>query len=182
MEPSAGQDIPPTVRQAIPLGRRPRIILHYDETGGLDLSRLEPDVRNRLQDAFRQQAPIEKTDPELIKMVLTGLGNVEAAMLSSKFDLSNADCRNAIGPHEPLAGMIAAAGARVVDKHNLTGRWGDEIALFALLASWQAGALQQIRAMQATKKAAEDATRGNMGTAETGKVNASPVVSAGDPS
>lgn len=163
-----------TVQSSVSQNRKPRIIVRFDDSGAVDLSRMDPNERAALQTAFRAQMPAEKTDPALVCMVLAGIGSLEASILATRFDLDPDECRRIVGPHEPMAGLLGQAGAKVIDKHNLVGRWGDEIALFALLASWQSATIQQIRAL----KAAKDETRGNLGKASPGQVNAG--VSAGN--
>ena len=165
--------IPASVRSTVSQNRKPRIIVRLDDSGSVDFNRMEPDERTALQNAFRSQMPIEKTDPALVCMVLAGIGSLEASILATRFDLDPDECRRIIGPHEPLAGLLGQAGAKVIDKHNLVGRWGDEIALFALLASWQSATFQQIRALKASKHE----TRSDLGKAASGEIN--PGVSAG---
>lgn len=150
--------------------RKPRIIVRFDQTGSPDLASMEPEDRKSLERAFRaqQSAAEASVDPALVVMVLQGLGSLEAALLAQKYGLEPDDCRKVVGPSEPLAGMLGQAGAKVIAKHNLTGKWGEEIALLSLLTVWQTTVLQQLRALGARKA---DETRGNLGPKTTGKVN-----------
>lgn len=163
--------------------RKPRIILRYGDDGKPDIASLDGDSRAALASAFREQVPIERTDPALVGMVLVGIGSLEGAMLATRLDLPIEDVKSIVGPMEPMKSLLADAGAKVIDKHNLMGRWGDEIALCALLVSWQASVLQSVRAMAAARRAEEKrerddhAARGSVGQTTAREVNPGSVVS-----
>ncbi len=173
----------PTIVERKPQVRRPRVILHFDPDGKPELGNLEPETRARLQAAFAGGGPAAgpepaaPVDPALVGMVLKGLGSLEAAMLAGRFGLDAETCRRVVGPPEPLAGMMAETGARVISKYNLTGKYGDEIALACLIMTWQAGALQQLRALGREKA---DEKRRGMGPAAAGEVNSGAGAGAGE--
>ena len=71
-------------------------------------------------------------------------------MLAGRFGVSTDQAREALMPNAILETQIAAAGARVLEKHStIMGRYGDEIVLVSLLVAWQAQALTALRAARA---------------------------------
>jgi hypothetical protein len=135
----------------------------------VDLTSLTPEERQALQMALRGQegASEPSIDPALVGMLVRGVGSLEAALLSQRYGLDPVQCRAAIGPDEPLLSMIGEAGAKVVAKYNLCGRWGEEIALCSLIAIWQGGALQALNALSVAASARKIAPRASGSEADS---------------
>jgi hypothetical protein len=135
--------------------RRPRIIIPIGDDGAPDVERLDPVVLETLRARLEQTqpAPPEPISPVVIDMLVSMIGNIEAAVLAPKFGLEVQEAAMIIMPQDPLRAQIADAGARVLTKYSgALGRWQDEIVLASLLAAWQIQALNTLRATRAIRE------------------------------
>lgn len=143
--------------------RRPRLMIALTEDGQPDVSNLDDGVRARLRDALAEPAaePPAPIDPAVVVFALRAISNIEAAVLAGRFGLDQVRAAECVAPPPMLAEQIGAAGARVLAKHSgAWTRWQDEIVLGALLVTWQAGAIQALRAAAAeVARAAEQEKR-----------------------
>lgn len=128
--------------------KRPKLIIPLN-LGKPDCSSLSDDARESLKEALLESepAPPAPIDPSIIVIAIRAITGIEAAILAGRFGVSQEQAREAIAPNPMLEQQIAAAGARVIEKHSaIMGRYGDEIVLISLLIAWQAHALTALRA------------------------------------
>lgn len=129
--------------------RLPKLIVTVTEDGKPDLSTLNEEARDKLRAALEEAAPEppEPIQPAVVGFALAALARIEAAIVAPKFGLSAEQAADILLPKPPLKDSLEEAAARVLNKYS--GAWfryQDELVLGALLVSWQAGALQMLRA------------------------------------
>lgn len=125
--------------------RRKRIVIPIREDG-YDISRVDSADREALAKILRPaEAATSTVDPAMVAMLIMAVGSMEAAILASRFGVDRQRCMDIVGPHEPLKTLMATSAAGVLAKYNVFGRWGDEIALLSLVATWQVGVMEAIR-------------------------------------
>ena len=137
--------------------RRPRLIIPVQD-GVPDCSSLSDEARASLRESLLESepAPAASIDPAIISIAVRAIAGIEAAMLAGRFGVSTDQAREALMPNPLLESQIAAAGARVLEKHStIMGRYGDEIVLASLIVAWQAQALTALRAARAERAETE---------------------------
>ena len=127
---------------AAPRVRRPFIRVPLDERGVPSLSSLDPEKRAALVSAVGQLPEQAQVDPALAGMLISAIAQLEAAVLAPRFKLAREEMARIAQPRPPLDELLAKQTATVLSKHNVFGRFGDELALAALIISWQASVLQ----------------------------------------
>jgi hypothetical protein len=76
------------------------------------------------------------------------LSGIEAVLVADRMGVSTEQAQQALTPPPPLADAIAQAAAKVAAKYAAPlGRWAEEIALGALLVTWQTTAFANMRRM-----------------------------------
>jgi hypothetical protein len=130
-----------------PRKRRPSFKVPLTDDGRPDLDSLDADKRQLLVEAVQAQAPAQTSvDPALAGMLIQAVARIEGALLGPRFGLDRETAMQIAEPKPPLDELLAKQTAVVLSKHNVMGRYGDEVALAALIASWQAGVIQGWRA------------------------------------
>ena len=142
LEPAVAEAAPATAEPTAPRARRSYLRIPLSEHGVPDLSSLEPDKRAALVDAVGKLPERAQVDPALAGMLISAIAQLEAAVLARKFNLPRDEMARITQPKPPLDELLARQAAIVLSKHNVFGRFGDELALAALAASWQAGVIQ----------------------------------------
>jgi hypothetical protein len=146
--------------EGVPRKRRPSFKVPLTDDGRPDLESLDQDKRQLLIEAVQAQAPAQTTvDPALAGMLIQAVAQLEGAILAAKFGLDRQTGVRLMSPKPPLDELLAKQCAVVLSKHNVFGRWGDEMALFALVSSWQAGAIQAMREAAAELQRAREEQR-----------------------
>lgn len=137
---------------------RKRFIVYQNEDGTPDLSNLPEALRPVINpppgpDAV-PEAPPPEFDASIFKMLLPVIVSLEAAVAARKLDISPKQAAQCLTPAPQLADGIAAAAAKVANKYAAPlGRWADEIALVAIVCTWQFSAfaaMQQYRPVPIT--------------------------------
>jgi hypothetical protein len=156
------QELEPTVAEAAPAAeptapraRRPYLRIPLSEHGVPDLSSLDPDKRAALVDAVNKLPERAQVDPALASMLISAIAQLEAAVLARKYNLPRDEMARITQPKPPLDELLARQAAIVLSKHNVFGRFGDELALAALAASWQAGVIQAANELAKSKAEAQ---------------------------
>lgn len=154
----------------------------YEVENGIDLSSLTGDQRSELAQALAAGSVSSEAqvDPAVVAMLIKALGALEASVLSVKLGIERDRAVEIVGPHPPLDGMIAETASKVIAKHNLLGRWGDEIALLSMVGVWQSGVLTAIRVQDEQQKNKRSSNDGS-GPADRGsrkRISAEPVGTA----
>lgn len=145
--------------------RKARVPIYKNDDGTLDLSGLTDDdaakVRERFGSspgaAFTPPPPTEPTapppepiDPAIIMLALNMLTSIEAAVVGSKLHIPTARAYEALALKPPFDQMLIGAATKVANKYMVSmGPYADEIALGALLVTWQIGAFTELRAIAA---------------------------------
>jgi hypothetical protein len=76
------------------------------------------------------------------------LSGIEAVLVADRMGVSTEQAQQALTPPPPLADAIANAAAKVAAKYAAPlGRWAEEIALAALIVTWQTTAFANMRRM-----------------------------------
>ncbi len=126
--------------------KRPRIVIPLQEDGTPDISKIDPAVLDALRSSAKQEIP-EPIDPEVIKMAVSMIANIEAAIVAPRFGIPSEQALPLILPPKPIADQIGIAGSKVLSKYSgVMGKYQDEIILGALLVSWQISVLNNLRA------------------------------------
>ncbi len=149
--------------------KRKRIVIPIREDG-LDLSRLSDEDIGAIRQAVATSDGPPTIDPMLVAMILDGVASLEATVLSVKFRLPADQVRRVLIPQEPIRTPLSETTARVISKHNLMGRWADEVALLSLLTVWQAQSLATIKQL-ALEAEAEAARKKSVTMEEEGTKN-----------
>jgi len=152
--------------------RAPRIIVKVID-GKPDFSRLDPEqvelLRTGLSEASAESAGLP---PEVMGMLIHAIGSVEAMAVSAKTGMPRDVADAIVQPKPPLDALLAETAAKVAAKHNLGGRYAEEIALLALLGTWQAGIMAAVRMWQAEQEKVKRETLRDLGKAQAGKNDA----------
>jgi len=136
--------------------RRHFIRVPLDDAGRPDLSSIRPEHREALAEAVGTLPERASVDPALAGMLIQAVARIEGALLGPRFGLDRETAMQIAEPKPPLDELLAKQTAVVLSKHNVMGRYGDEVALAALIASWQAGVIQGWRvAAEAARKTEE---------------------------
>ena len=138
--------------------RRPRLIVPLVD-GVPDCSSLSDEARASLRESLLETEPpaVAPVDPAIVTIAVRAVAGIEAAMLAGRFGVTVEQAREALMPNALLESQIAAAGARVLEKHSsVMGRYGDEIVLLSLIIAWQAQALTALRAARAESQSTPD--------------------------
>jgi len=155
LEPAiAVEPTPEPAEPAQPRSRRPFFRVPLDENGVPQLDALEADKRAALVDAVQRLPERGAVDPALAGMLISAVAQLEAAVLAARFSLPRGDVAQTVLPRPPFDELLARQTATVLSKHNVFGRFGDELALLALVASWQAGVIQSVRELAVRSKRA----------------------------
>jgi hypothetical protein len=135
--------------------RRPFIRVPLDDSGRPDLSGIRPEHREALAEAVGTLPERASVDPALAGMLIQAVARIEGALLGPRFGLDRETAMSIAEPKPPLDELLARQTAVVLSKHNVMGRFGDEVALAALVASWQAGVIQGWKAAAEAAKTKE---------------------------
>jgi hypothetical protein len=134
-------------------------------------------LRAGLSEASAENAGLP---PEVMGMLIHAIGSVEAMAVSVKTGMPRDVADRIVQPKPPLDSMLAETAAKVAAKHNLGGRYAEEIALLALLGTWQAGVVASVRMWLAEQEKVKRETLRNLGTSQTGKNDAGAGASASE--
>ena len=153
--------------------RAPRIIVKVID-GKPDFSRLDPEqmelLRAGLSEASAENAGLP---PEVMGMLIHAIGSVEAMAVSAKTGMPRDVADRIVQPKPPLDSMLAETAVKVAAKHNLGGRYAEEIALLALLGTWQAGVVASVRMWLAEQeKVRKHETLRDLGPTQAGENDA----------
>lgn len=150
--------------------KKPRFVVYRNEDGSLDTDHLSPEDRaafeGRTQSAGpapspvnEPAAPVEPVDPAVIGLALNLLTSIEAAVVGQKMGIPHERVYGALQPKPPLDQMVVQAACKVANKYAVTlGPYADEIALVAMLATWQISAFNELRAIAFELKNANPTT------------------------
>ena len=144
--------------------KKPRVTIYKNDDGSYDTSSLSDDDKARLFGAQPNAAPpppsidpappVEPVDPAIIGLALNLLTSIEAAVVGNKLGLPHADCQRVLQPKPPLDTDITGLACKVANKYGASlGPYADEIALVALVATWQIQAFTELRALVAEQAA-----------------------------
>jgi hypothetical protein len=135
---------------------RKRYIVFAKEDGTPDLDNLPPELQSAIGSAPAPAAPTGPPpdppppafDSQLVKILLPVVSGLEAVFVAPRMGITVDQATAALTPPPPLADAIAAAATKVLNKYfPEPGRWADEIALCAMIVTWQATAFAQMRRM-----------------------------------
>jgi hypothetical protein len=154
-EPTVAEAAPAAAEPTAPRARRSYLRIPLSEHGVPDLSSLDPNKRAALVDAVGKLPERAQVDPALAGMLIGAIAQLEAAILARKYNLPRDEMARIAQPKPPLDELLARQAAIVLSKHNVFGRFGDELALAALAASWQAGVIQAANDLARSKAEAE---------------------------
>lgn len=150
--------------------KKPRVILYKNDDGTWDTSSLNDEEKSRLFGGATGAPPPpppptpdpaapapEPIDPQVMGMALTMLVSIEAAVVGQKLGLDHKTVYDVLQPRPPFDGAILNLSCKVANKYGASlGPWADEIALGALLISWQVAAFNQLRQIVADQKSGSD--------------------------
>jgi len=139
---------------------RKRYIVYADDSGAPDLSTAPPELRAAFGGPDHATAapaaaggpaaapaPAE-FDSAIFKLMIPVLSGIEAVLVADRMGVSTEQAQQALTPPPPLADAIANAAAKVAAKYAAPlGRWAEEIALAALIVTWQTTAFANMRRM-----------------------------------
>jgi hypothetical protein len=146
---------------------KPRVNLYKNPDGSYDTSSLSDEDKARLfggapgatpepgaapgpAPATEAAPPVEPIDPAVIGLALNLLTSIEAAVVGQKLGIPQDRCFAALQPRPPLDQMITGTAAKVANKYGASlGPYADEIALVALIATWQISAFTELRSIAA---------------------------------
>lgn len=140
--------------------RRPKIIVPLND-GKPDCSILSDEAKAALRKALAESEPEPPppTDPSIVLFAVRAVASIEAAIVAPRMGVPLDRARECLQPNPILEQQIAAAGARVLDKHSaIMGRYGDEIVLLSLLIAWQAQAFTALRAARESVRPQQQAS------------------------
>ena len=131
---------------------RKRFIVFAKDDGSPDLDNLPPELQGHIGASGAPQAsdqpapPPAEFDASIIKIVMPVIVGLEAMLVGPRMGIPVATATQCLTPPPPLADAIAQAATKVLNKYSAPlGRWADEIALAALLATWQVSAFAAMR-------------------------------------
>jgi len=135
---------------------RKRYIVYANEDGTPDLNNLPPELEglkgasNPAPSPENSATPTEPPPPAfdsaIFKMLLPVVSGLEAVMVAARMNVTVPIATQCLTPPPPLADAIAAAAAKVANKYSAPlGRYADEIALCAIIATWQISAFAAMR-------------------------------------
>ena len=146
---------------------KPRVTIYRNPDGSYDTSSLSDEDKARLfggapPPAEPAAAPApdpstpapEPIDPAIIGMALNLLTSIEAAVVGRRLGIPEDRCYAALQPRPPFDQAITSAATKVANKYGASlGPYADEIALVALLATWQITAFAELRSIAAEQTA-----------------------------
>ena len=148
---------------AAEIAPRKRIVIPIREDG-LDFTGIPDEYRDSIRaglagggEAAEPAEETPKTDPAVVRTIVSALGKVEAAILANRYGIDPGKAARVCDPQEPYASMIAESGARICDKYGAFGRWADEIALVTALILWQGSIFMTIQSLKPIEAEAEAA-------------------------
>lgn len=143
-----GADSAPTTKPKADRRSRKRLSVYLNEDGTPDWDAVPEEDRARLGHGSAPaaaEAPAE-VPVEMVGFLLQTMTRIEAAVVAPKLGISSEEAYQCLTPSAELGKPLVEATARVVNKYaGGFGRWSDEIALAALLVTWQASAFSEMR-------------------------------------
>jgi len=144
--------------------KKPRVTIYKNDDGSYDTSSLSDEDKARLFGGQTNAAPppppvdaappVEPIDPAIIGLALNLLTSVEAAVVGNRLGIPHAQCQKVLEPKPPLDTAITGLACKVANKYGASlGPYADEIALVALVATWQIQAFTELRALVAEQAA-----------------------------
>jgi len=144
--------------------KKPRVTIYRNEDGSYDTSSLSDEDKARLfgtpsntppppPAADAAPAP-EPVDPAVIGMALNLLTSIEASLIGRKLGLPHELCQQVLQPKPPLDTTITGLACKVANKYGASlGPYADEIALCAMVVTWQVQAFTELRSIVAERDA-----------------------------
>jgi hypothetical protein len=135
---------------------RKRFIIYAKEDGTPDLSNLPPELDSLRGGNSNQETgstppqPIDPPPPafdsSVFQMILPVITGLEALLVAPRMGITVPLATQCLTPAPPLADAIATAAARVANKYaGSMSQYADEIALCAIIATWQVSAFAAMR-------------------------------------
>jgi len=140
--------------------RKARVPIYKNDDGTLDLSGLTDEDAEKVRQRFASGSttdstaaapaapppPQEPIDPAIIGLALNLLTSIEAAVVGTKLNIPIPEAYQVLSLKPPFDQLVTNAACKVANKYvGSLGPYADEIALVALLATWQIGAFAELR-------------------------------------